>query len=375
MDNGSNSLPRRRALKALAAAAGSLALLGAGAVHAQAAGTPEWQQVVEAARKEGKLLLGGPPVPAAREFIMREFAKAYPDIRIEYTPAILPDWPARVEAERRAGRYLWDVYFWGPGAEIYRLADNKVFDPLLPALHLPEVKDPAAWGGWNDAFTDTGHRYVFSFWSELLSINYNAKLIPPGEIKGLADLLKPQYAGKIVWWDPRVGGGGSNYAAMMLAQHGEPALRKLLGEQKPLFVPNNTDIAERMVRGTHPIGLGSDLVDVLRPYRAAGMQLDIRNVGNTPEAAYEGVGYGTVALFNRAPNPNAAKVFINWLLTKETQAALSAVTGRNSRRTDVPAVSKEKQPLPGVKYFRVQIQENVVKWQNDASRIAKEVRP
>jgi hypothetical protein len=51
------------------------------------------------------------------------------------------------------------------------------------------------------------------------------------------------------------------------------------------------------------------------------------------------------------------------------------VTGRNSRRTDVPAVSKEKQPLPGVKYFRVQIQENVLKWQSDASRIAKEVRP
>ncbi|MEX0729797.1 MAG: substrate-binding domain-containing protein [Aquisalimonadaceae bacterium] len=335
----------------------------------------EWARVVEAAKQEGRLMLGGPPVPATREFILREFGRAYPDIQVEYTAAVLPEFPARVEAERRAGRYLWDVYFWGPGPEIYRMADNNVFDPIVPALLRSDVKDPEVWGGWDQAFVDTEKQYVFSFWNELLSVTFNAKLVPPGEIQSLDDLLKPEYAGKIVWWDPRVGGGGSNYAAMMLYQHGEDALRKLLRDQRPLLVANNTDIGERIVRGTHPIGLGSDLTDVLRPYRDAGMDLDIRNVGNTPESAYVGVGYGTVALFNRPANPNAAKVFLNWLLSKETQNGLSEVTGRNSRRTDLVPVSEDKRPREGMNYFSAQTQENVMGYQLEAIRIAREVRP
>jgi iron(III) transport system substrate-binding protein len=316
----------------------------------------EWKQVLEQANKEGRLLLGGPPVPIVRDFILKEFQKAYPAIQVELTAAVLPQFPARVEAERKAGKYLWDVYFWGPGPEVYRLANAGVFVPLKPALMLPDVVKEEVWGGWDDTFIDKGNKYLFSFWNELSTIQYNAAVIPPDTIKKLSDLLDPQYMGKIVWWDPRSGGSGSNYATLIYSRLGEEGFKRLFVDQKPLLVPNITDVAERMVRGTHPIALGSG-VDALAPYKKAGMKLDIRALGRTADFAYAAVGYGTVAMFDKAPNENAAKVFVNWLLTRQTQDALSKLTGRNSRRSDVSPVNEEQLPIRGEKYINPQSEE------------------
>lgn len=51
-------------------------------------------------------------------------------------------------------------------------------------------------------------------------------------------------------------------------------------------------------------------------------------------------------MFNRAPDPNATKVFVNWLLTREVQTRISQSVRRNSRRLDVPAVDPETRPDP-----------------------------
>ena len=59
--------------------------------------------------------------------------------------------------------------------------------------------------------------------------------------------------------------------------------------------------------------------------------------------------FGSLALINRAPHPNAAKVFINWLLSREGQTLFQKVISvpgdaRNSRRIDVP---KDHVPADG----------------------------
>src|SRR5437868_9973025 len=94
----------------------------------------EWDRTVAAARQEGKVVCGCTPFPVVRELLTGAFEQAYPGIQLEYIPAPLPQFPARVEAERAAGQYLWDLYFWGPGPEIYALAHQGVFEPILPAL-------------------------------------------------------------------------------------------------------------------------------------------------------------------------------------------------------------------------------------------------
>jgi ABC-type Fe3+ transport system substrate-binding protein len=58
---------------------------------------------------------------------------------------------------------------------------------------------------------------------------------------------------------------------------------------------------------------------------------------------------GNVALFNRAPNPNAAKIYVNWLLSKEGQTSFARANGYVSARLDVPTDHTEpwRVPLPG----------------------------
>jgi ABC-type uncharacterized transport system YnjBCD substrate-binding protein len=51
--------------------------------------------------------------------------------------------------------------------------------------------------------------------------------------------------------------------------------------------------------------------------------------------SYRFGGFGHVALINKAPRPNAARVFVNWLLSKEGQVKWQERTGNNSFRTDI----------------------------------------
>ena len=62
---------------------------------------------------------------------------------------------------------------------------------------------------------------------------------------------------------------------------------------------------------------------------------------------------GSIALFKNAPHPNAAKLFLNWLLTKEGQTFYTQAYGQPSARLDVPTdgILPETIPQPGVKYI------------------------
>ena len=56
-----------------------------------------------------------------------------------------------------------------------------------------------------------------------------------------------------------------------------------------------------------------------------------------------------MALFNRAPNPNAAKIYVNWLLSKEGQTPFIQATGYVSARLDAPTdhALPWRVPIPG----------------------------
>jgi iron(III) transport system substrate-binding protein len=310
-----------------------------------------------------------------RAFLTTEFQRAYPGITLEYTSAALPQFAARVEAERASGQYLWDTYFWGPGGELFKLAAQGVFDPILPALILPEVGDAAAWGGWDKVFLDSEQQYAFAFRGEVGTIGYNAKQVSADELKDLSALLDPKFKGKIAWWDPRISSGGSVFGAFFVHRMGEDALRRLLVEQEPVLVANNTDVAERLARGSQIIALPTVGEDTLKPFVDAGLQLDIRQSGQEPEQSYVNVGWSTAMLFNQAPHPNAAKVFLNWLLSRETQTKIADQLGHNSRRVDVPAANEAKRPLPGVEYFMPQSESPGAALRARVIEIAKQARP
>ena len=69
----------------------------------------------------------------------------------------------------------------------------------------------------------------------------------------------------------------------------------------------------------------------------------------------------TPGMFNGSPHPNATKVFVNWLLSKEGQTLMSKVRGSASRRTDVPTdfIDPDRLIKPGLKYIEADTEETI----------------
>jgi ABC-type Fe3+ transport system substrate-binding protein len=196
--------------------------------------------------------------------------------------------------------------------------------------------------------------------SDLQAPYYNARVIPPekAQSEGLKLLLDPQYKGKIVWYDPRILGLGSSFLSLVARVLGEEALMKVIVDQETAFVPNMNAAAEAIVRGKAVIAFGGNAKEDLKSYRDAGLDLDVRMLGNTPTTAYRGTDGGALAVFNHAPHPNAARVFANWIMSRRVGAGLSQAQHYSSRRSDVPPVDPDFAAIPGASYIYAQRGDN-----------------
>lgn len=67
-----------------------------------------------------------------------------------------------------------------------------------------------------------------------------------------------------------------------------------------------------------------------------------------------GPSYGAISHMERAPNPKAAKVYINWLLSRSGQMAWQKHTAHPSCRTDIPkeGLNEVNVPKPGHQYVQ-----------------------
>jgi len=332
-----------------------MAALWAGPVAAQPAdqAKAEWDRIVAAAEKEGSVVLNSQPNLVWRDFILREFAKAYPKIELNFSIIPSEQFVARVRVERQTGKYLWDLAAAGAAAGFALYKDGAI-DPLLPELILPEVKDPAVWGGWDEAFVDTPRKYVFSMSAFVLSPYYNAAHVSPDKVaqQGLRVMLDPAYAGKTAWQDPAVPGSGQSYATLMRTL-GDDDLRKLLVDQKAMLFAQQQQVIEAMARGTAWFGIGPSVSSLIAPYVQAGAikQSDIQAFGNKPEVSIISIGGNCLYVLNQRPHPNATRVFVNWMLQKDVQLNLAKAIEQDSRRQDIlPASAPDAAPIKGAKY-------------------------
>jgi iron(III) transport system substrate-binding protein len=346
-------------MRILTLAAG-VAVLWVNAAVAQT-GDAVWDKVVAAAEKEGTIIINSQPNLAWREFIQREFSKAYPKITVNLSVIPTEEFMVRVRTERSAGKYLWDVAASGAigGFSFYK--DN-IIDPIQPELVRSDVNDPALWGGWDEALVDLPHKYVFSMSAYLVGVFYNAKMVPPETIErlGLDAMMQPQYVGKAAWHDPTVAGGGQIYVPLF-RQKGDDWLKRFVVDQKVVFYPQQQGVVEAMARGTAAFGIGPPVRSLIAPYLQAGAasQVDIRGFGNKPESNLISIGGNCLYVFNNRPHPNATRVFVNWMLQKDVQYALAKALDMTSRRQDVPPTAPPDEiPIKGAKYLAPQAEEN-----------------
>ena len=145
----------------------------------------------------------------------------------------------------------------------------------------------------------------------------NTSMVGEGEIKSVQDLLSPKWQGKICWADPRVNGYGYGPLVPYRISKGDAAFRELMAKlfegQKAALNRDTRQITEWMVRGNYAIGAGV-VPTVLAEFQAQGLGKNLKQL-SLAEFRF-GASNKPVWLPKQVPHPNAAKLFLNWWLTK-----------------------------------------------------------
>ena len=148
-----------------------LLLLPCYAPAAETPGRGDWQNIVAAAEKEGQLViyLGG---AASQTKIEEAFQSAYPKIKVTAVAGRGSQFGPKIIAERRAGKYLVDIFVGGKGTAHATLYPAQVLAPIQPLLLLPEVLDRSKWWQGKHRYADAEGKYIFALSATALSSSY-----------------------------------------------------------------------------------------------------------------------------------------------------------------------------------------------------------
>ena len=304
---------------------------------APAAWEQEWARTLEAAKREGKVVVAGPTGAERRKALTEPFERKY-GITVEFQPFGGADFGTRLRAERDAGQYLWDIFVGGTTTQVSVLFPMGAMEPVEPALLLPEVKETKNWREGKLLFVKEKERMGVVMGigsSEEMFVNSN--LVNLAEFKSYRDLLDPKWKGKIVVGrDPRVAGPGQGSFQFFYVHPnlGPDFVRSLLKHDIAILADDRQALTW-LAEGRYSIIIGVS-ESLIREFMDKGLPIKAVDVRQLREGSHVSPGASAVTLLNRAPHPNAAKVYLNWLLSKETQTEWSKAEQLASWRTDVP---------------------------------------
>lgn len=309
---------------------------------AQADWKEEWEKTREKAKREGQVVIHG---AGDIDLLFREaFQRAYPDIKAVTVSAGRGTVRVqRILTERRAEQYLVDLYIGSPRDVYSTFLPAKMIEPLQPLLVLPEVVDQSKWWRGQHHYVDPQGKYIFIYEGAPQGggIAYNKKLVNPNELKSFRDILDPKWKGKIISVDPMVSGPSEQNLRFFYynPQIGPEFVSRLYGEMEVTLSRDDRQIIDWLGLGKYAFALFPRGIE-----SAAKQGLPIGEFppGHMKEGAYVDPYTGLVSFMTKAPHPNAAKVVINWLLSREGQMAFQKVKtdgGCNScesMREDIP---------------------------------------
>ena len=317
----------------------------------------DWDKTLRAAEAEGQLTLYGCCYEYDR--VIEGFKKKYPKIKVATVLGSGNQLAVRILAERRGEKFIPDVVSAGANTRHDALYKAQLLEPIKAALILPEVLDTSKWFEGEHRYIDPEKRYIFAFVANSQSgqIIYNVKQVNSAEFKSYWDIVNPKWKGKIASLDPTSFGMGATLQFSYFHPELGPAfLRKLYGEMQATISRDPRQMTDWLSAGKFSLCIRCNAGSEVGKAVQQKLPIAYLDTEDWKEGGSSSAAGGTLALPARAPHPNAAKIFINWLLSREGQSALQKFgrpDAHNSRRIDIPKddVDAFNRLEDGKKYF------------------------
>ena len=260
-------------------------------------------QMIEAAKKEGKVVVYSAMDLPVGEKLGKAFEAQYPGIQVQIERSGSERLFQRIDQEFASNIRAADVVNSSDASHFITWKKNGWLAPFVTedmAQHfLPEYRDP-------DGMSATTRIY-------LSSIAYNTNLVKPDDApKSFADLLDPKGAGKMVKGHPAYSGTIMTATFQMVREFGWDYYEKL-SKQRVMQVQSSTDPPKKLALGERAVMADGNEYNVVL----------LKEAGQPVEPVYPTEGTPTISgptgIFANAPHPNAARLFQAWLHTRETQ--------------------------------------------------------
>jgi iron(III) transport system substrate-binding protein len=276
-------------------------------------------QVIEAAKKEGKVVVYSAMDLPVGEKLGKAFEAQYPGIQVQVERAGSERLFQRIDQEFSSNIRACDVVNSADASHFIPWKSNGWLAPFVPEdvarYFPPEYRDA------DGMFATT------RLW--LSSIAYNTKLVKPEEApRSFADLLDPKWAGKMVKGHPAYSGTIMSTTFQLVRELGWEYFEKL-SKQRVMQVQSSTDPPKKLALGERAIMADGNEYNVVL----------LKEAGQPVEALYPAEGTPTISgptgIFVNAPHPNAARLFQAWLHTRETQQFFIDFTAQYSVHAQV----------------------------------------
>ena len=327
----------------------------------------EWAALIAAAQAEGELMIVGGSATIEFRPAFRVFQDKF-GIRVISSGGSSSEIINRILAERAAGRYTIDHFISGSGTS-FRLIEAGVLAPIAEQFILPEVKDVSLWWGGRHWYADAQQKYVFSHSAsarlEDASSRVNTDHVPEEEYRSLTtlwDFLEPRWNG-VTTARPPTPDGSSGYVGVYY--HPDLGIEWLerFFQMDVTFINDQRLQTDQVALGAFALcifcsGTAPELDRLQREGAPVRSLLELKETWTDAQSLSLGGSTAVASIVDRPSHPSAARLFINWFLSKEGQTAVDTlVTDRHpppTLRTDVTEVGNTnplERRLPGQDYF------------------------
>ena len=323
----------------------------------------EWDALIAAAQAEGQLTIAAGGAPS-REYrgVVQQFEDTFGVTTVMSTGSG-SDTINRVLAERQAGQFLVDVGLISIITSDTRLIPGNVLEPIAQYFIHPDVTDESLWFGGRHWYGDAGEERIFIYSAGLDDthpIFYNTNLMSAdevGAITSIPDMLADRWTGRYVGLTPDASAGlGGLQSAGSAPARRPPSPRQHAPGTGTAVTGDRRVLVDWLAMGAYPLvaftgGVARDL-RALEGFGAPVKEVFIPR--DTPGLSAGGSG-NPIEMFTQAPHPNAAKLFLNWWLSREGQTFIHENVEdlqRQSLRTDIPIgnVDETERRAEGAEY-------------------------